>query len=89
MERTYSGHVHDCVIVIDEPCAMPEGAKVQVRFEEPLPFEPDWDKAWAQAGTARDVEGRSDVAARADEILAEAMARETARPDLDSDAQRP
>ena len=89
MERTYRGHVHDCVIVIDEPCAMPEGAQVQVRFEESRPFEPDWDKAWAQVGSDRDVEGRSDVSERADEILAEAVVREMGRPDLDSGAQRP
>lgn len=68
---------------------MPEGAKVQVRFEEPRSFEPDWDTAWAQVGTARDVDGRVDVGECADEILAEAMVSEMGESDPDSGARRP
>ena len=89
MERTYKGHVHDRVIVMDEPCAMPEGARVQIPFEAPRAFEPDWGKAWEQVGAARDVEGRTDVSERADEILAEAMVREMGSPGLDSGRWRP
>ena len=45
-------------------------------MDEPSAFRPNWDKAWAQVGTARDVEGKANVSERVDDVLAEAVVRE-------------
>ena len=76
MKTEYKGHVKNGAVVLDEPCELPDGASVVVKAQAIEIFEPDWEAAWSQIGTGRDIEGRTDVSENVDEILAEAQVKE-------------
>ncbi len=64
---TYSGHVKNGQIALDEPAPLPEGAKVNVEVVEGGEVKPTiWDKLRSIAGT---VEGPEDWAQNHDHYI--------------------